>query len=120
MSEPKTETAKVVGFTPWTVCENVAGPLSVLAGDLDAEKLERVCWIEISKNERANARLIAAAPDLLEALKPLADLPLPEDGDGTPDDRVAGMALTYPIRQADIRAARAAIAKATARSGGDQ
>lgn len=63
------------------------------------------------KEAESNCRLAAAAPDLLEALKVFAKLPLPEDGDGTPRMR-DGQVLTYPLLQADIRAARAAIARA--------
>jgi hypothetical protein len=53
----------------------------------------------------ANARLIASAPDLLEALRPLAALDLP----ATP----SGNAGAYSIRHSDILVAVAAIAKAT-------
>lgn len=54
---------------------------------------------------RANARLIAAAPELLEALRPLAALLVPA--------KPQGNAGAYSIRHSDIRAAAAAIAKAT-------
>jgi len=54
----------------------------------------------------ANARLIAAAPDMLEALKPFADLGV---GSG-PDDEVD--AHSYRILRGAIRRARAALAKA--------
>lgn len=56
-----------------------------------------------------------AAGELLEALRVFAAFGLPEDDDGTPDDRISGQALAYVIRQDDIRAARTAVAKASAR-----
>lgn len=49
-------------------------------------------WLEAYDNAEANARLIAAAPDLLEALKGLA---------------------MFPLGTFQVQAARAAIAKAT-------
>ena len=63
--------------------------------------LKSICrmWIQMDSQDMANARLIAAAPDLLEALKALvADLK-PYMGQGRMDDK--------------IRNAIAAIAKAT-------
>ena len=54
--------------------------------------------------KEANARLIAAAPDLLEALKTLADYP-----------SAGGYALGPCISECDMREIRAAIAKAEGR-----
>ena len=59
--------------------------------------------------EHANARLIAAAPDLLEAAKALAGLEVLRE-DGRPDGR------SFPTL-AQCAQARAAVAKAT---GADQ
>lgn len=56
----------------------------------------------------ANLRLIAAAPELLEALEPFANLTV----EGMPVDDA-----TYPAFAARIAAARAAIAKATGGEG---
>jgi hypothetical protein len=53
----------------------------------------------------ANGRLIAAAPDLLTALTPFADLL----EDEWPDDETFELTITA----GDVRLARAAIAKAT-------
>ena len=56
----------------------------------------------------ANARLIAAAPDLLDALRPLASEP------HTPDDALGGdERVTLTFSMSEVRSARAAIAKAT-------
>lgn len=67
-------------------------------------------WVDVWEEWRANARLIAAAPDLLEALKPFAaaasqytnldELDQPSHGKGM-------------IKQRHLHAALAAIAKAT-------
>lgn len=59
--------------------------------------------------EDANARLLAAAPDLLEALRPLAECEVIETDAGLLDSDSA----RYFITMGEIRAARAAIAKAT-------
>lgn len=62
---------------------------------------------------KANARLIAAAPDLLAALEPLAALLQPHM-DEYQDDRVF-FAVNYGrVTIGDLRRARAAIAKAEA------
>ena len=58
-----------------------------------------------SGEEEANARLIAAAPELLEALE--AFLRAPSVGSGGPGSS------TIVVQDFNLRAARAAIAKAT-------
>jgi hypothetical protein len=61
----------------------------------------------------ANARLIAAAPELLPLAQLLASLPI--QGDAADDVPVFGLDGVY-ITHGDIRAARVAIAKAEGRS----
>lgn len=60
----------------------------------------------------ADARLIAAAPELLDALRPFAAL-LAEHHDDLPDDRPIFGINDAVITAGDLRRARAAIAKAT-------
>lgn len=60
----------------------------------------------------ADARLIAAAPDLLKALKPIADIP-EVFWRNYPDDRPIMGWDNHKITAGHVRAARAAIAKAT-------
>lgn len=57
----------------------------------------------------ANARLIAAAPDMLEALRAILPGKLCGEGWNLPDDELVQIMVTF----ADLRAARAAIATAT-------
>lgn len=57
---------------------------------------------DICDTEFANARLIAAAPELLEALRPFAECNEDEDG------------IEISVGRDDFRRARAAIARATA------
>lgn len=59
---------------------------------------------------QANARLIAAAPDLYEALKPFASWIDRTDSDDRLLVQVSGLTLTV----GDVRRAQAALAKATA------
>lgn len=67
-------------------------------GSLVAEAHED--YFTFTEVDQANARLIAAAPDLLKALQAIVEL---DDGD---------VPAMWPF-QADFEAARAAIAKAT-------
>lgn len=62
----------------------------------------------------ANARLIAAAPELLKLLRALADIPLEDFGWGEhrPDQPITGW-NRHTLYVRDVLAARAAIAKAT-------
>lgn len=65
-----------------------------------------VCWIrsfsEWSEMAKANARLIAAAPELLEALENIWDFLAEDDGEGA----------CSPLYQSSIDKVKAAIAKA--------
>lgn len=67
--------------------------------------------------EQANARLIAAAPELLEALTELLDFAIEANNripsPGTREDLAAGFGCN-PFMVAQFKKARAAIAKATA------
>lgn len=114
---------------PWFVVERVqAGPAAFEEGqgcfqivdnerpDLANTLCSRYRWPERADEMRANARLIAAAPDLLEALREMV----------AADDWISAATLTDdPGRDGEhagermeraIEAARAAIAKA---QGGD-
>jgi hypothetical protein len=86
-------TTSAVGHTPgpW-ITEDFAG---VWAGNLELAKIRG----EQGLPREANARLIAAAPEMLEALTILANIDPSE------------------ITAEDIRKARAAIAKATGKIG---
>ncbi len=76
-----------------TTGERVCSPHSTLLGGKISDQI---------KDLKRNARLIAAAPELLEALRALQNIP-PFDG----------TTATSTIRREAKRAARAAIAKAT-------
>ena len=81
-------------------------PIAFVIGDPDTY------WRDDIETE-ANARLIAAAPDLLEALRPLAQCFIPETDTALPDSDTG----RYPFTMGEIRAALAAISRAT---GGSQ
>ncbi len=66
----------------------------------------------IPPEPEANARLIAAAPDLLEALKPFAEC-CDSIGREIPDSKDTS---SWTFQAGDFRRARAAIAKAEGRS----
>lgn len=78
----------------------------VQAGRIDDAGIEEL---------QANARLIAAAPDLLEALSPIARFPIEDFAayDDCADMRVIFKANDWSFTVGDVRRARAAIAKAT-------
>ena len=88
----------VSGFTP--------GPWDYDAEDFEIYALETFETLELTE---PNARLIAAAPDLLGALKPLAECEIIEADTPLPNTDSA----RYFITMGEIRAARAAISKAT-------
>ena len=111
---------------PWWVLDgrfsDGAGQLHILIGDQE----DRVCEVnmgECAGCEDANASLIAAAPDLLEALKAFVGYydqagigDCTEEDESDPPDGFDGDEVV------NVRLARAAIAKATdaARDGGKQ
>lgn len=108
---------------------HTAGPWQVYMGDYDGQRAAVIAHTEdmlvvarcppfeaANETVEANARLIAAAPDLLEALKPFADI----DGEGSedfPDDTpvtvMFGRTTHHALKLADLRKARAIIARAT-------
>lgn len=116
---------------PWFVQDRfVDGDNSVLAKDgfevADAPSIQcrkarngRLVRRDIPVEEQvANIHLIAAAPELLEALRPLAAwAALRPDGAGD-NDRILHAAGTWPITWGDATRAAAAIAKAEGRSDG--
>jgi len=93
---------------PWRVLDGAPGPNDVVLACVESfafDALEVVATVDVFHDDpRPNARLIAAAPDLLEALKDILDRFEHERdiqlGNGSPDDYTA------------IEAAKAAIAKA--------
>ena len=95
----------MIGHTPgpwvavhnnWEVSTIYAGALPVAVCHIDGDVSEETEGI-LSGIKDANARLIAAAPDLLEALK----------------DAVCTLEVSYTASDYAIDKARAAIAKAT-------
>jgi hypothetical protein len=97
---------------PWTVATPSAGfsaiygpdgqlVFGLAAGGPEERQSDDVCT--------ANAALIAAAPAMLEALRPLAECEIPEPDTPLPDSDSA----RYFMTMGEIRAARAAIALAT-------
>ena len=113
----KTET---VSHTPgpWTVHDDFLQLIAIHCGfDIDAKQAVQVCLMDYStanidpKANEANARLIAAAPDLLAALKKYADF-VRESGRAEKFDREAF--VNNMLHATDL--ARAAIAKAEGRS----
>lgn len=65
-------------------------------------------WLAFCDQEEANGRLIAAAPELLEALKALVDAPLRYN-----DKRIEIDCPSHSFAMEMVRTARAAIDKAT-------
>lgn len=87
---------------PWKIVTATVGVNETIFHDPPQVVCERGSFI--ADTDRRNARLIAAAPDLLEALEIIVDVlehPLPPHHVG------------YVAKSALIRRARAAIAKAT-------
>lgn len=88
-----------LGFQGW-LC-TPTGPLG---------RMEPVCHIEAVS--AADVKLIAAAPDLVEALKPFSRMFLyPDDIEGH-EDSDSGEHEELMVSRAHIRAARAALSKA--------
>lgn len=92
---------------PWTVFDEKWG-IGVTAPQADIAHCSGFDTNRSRDEERVNARLIAASPELLDALEPFAKLFLPEDLDIEP----MGGDEEYHISRDVVRAARAAIAKA--------
>ncbi len=101
---------------------DAAGDVLLLIDPDDTREVEGGMIVEVASPQlRANARLIAAAPELLEALRALAAIPIETfrggNGPGTADQNTIhawGAGESYrEITIGHVRAARAAIAKAT-------
>ena len=84
---------------PWNVSSNMYGVGNLLVAGVTASNAEPIANCGIGKTGEANARLIAAAPDLLTALIRL------EEG--------IRLWMSKSVSEDDMQAARAAIAKAT-------
>lgn len=98
---------------PWENIDNMneTGDISILCGKVNAYGNYHVASISrgpvehLTEEDKANARLIAAAPELLEALESFLRCPsVGSDGPGT---------STLRVMDYNLKAARAAIAKAT-------
>lgn len=92
---------------PWHVCtgnhETFGNVLNIAAQEGDVPAICVISNVEdATEEDRANARLIAAAPDLLEALKAMLDAEPGYGWGGSSEAEIAAQEL-----------ARAAIAKAT-------
>lgn len=84
--------------------------LMVHAGDHDGGL--GVAYVLLFENGQANTHLIAAAPDMYEALKPFAGLFKPNLDDLYSDDMVVFSTGGTVITVGDVRKIRAALAKA--------
>lgn len=81
--------------------------------DVNGQDIAYTSGLNDDDEDQANARLMATASQLLVTLRTFAALALPEDGTGTPDDRVSPhKVLPYPIPQATIHLAREVVARA--------
>lgn len=88
---------------PWTVEQiSDSGGGTRLQIEAAAASTGRVCVLSRLDEGMANARLIAAAPALLEALRPFAAFAGPFDGQDAPDDQVIGFAQRHIPGQPDI------------------
>ena len=97
---------------PWRMAGRVGN-----ATWIDSETNPNIAAVHgaATKQGNANARLIAAAPALRDALKPLADWPIEHvGGDRLPDDRILAGLDGHYLTVGHVRAARAALAKAGA------
>ncbi|MGL5005554.1 MAG: hypothetical protein ACRDAM_21725, partial [Casimicrobium sp.] len=71
------------------------------------------CYGATAQEALANARLMASAKDMAEALRPLAAYPLEDFGhEDRPDDRILWAANGHPVTIGHVRKARAALKKA--------
>jgi hypothetical protein len=109
------DTPIVSGHTPgpWCVAgtdPNLQPVVSTVKGDLELVTCWHHCIGSMEAQAHANARLIAAAPDLLEALRKLTDNAVAARGCGLNDDAdgIVSSALFDAIMQA-----RAALSRAT-------
>lgn len=90
--------------------ERALDDYAVEEGDAHEAGENTAAWeplVEVHIGDLCSA--LAEIDALREAAAPLAALALPEDNDGTPDARIAGRELTYPVAQSAIRRARFAL-----------
>lgn len=92
---------------PWRV-DAACGGLAI-----ESERHGNIGLVNLARASKADARLIAAAPELIEALRPFSAL-LAEHHDDLPDNRPIFGINGAVITAGDLRRARAAIAKAGA------
>lgn len=95
---------------PWEVAEGDGQYLWEVRAPREKAKARRTIARPAGPDRLANARLIASAPDLAEALEPIAAIDIDHMADLPDDDRV--LYLKGGIRLGDIRRARAALSKA--------
>ena len=92
--------------SPFVCYEGGDSPATIVSGGVHIATMPGVRTRGLSETARANARLIASAPDLLAALNRLIQS-LPEDSNEYPDSASARQVFD------SIRFAREAISKAT-------
>lgn len=114
---------------PWEASKSMQDGRGVYGIEIGAETPAghmSVAWVLLGekptslemKDGAADARLIAAAPELLEALRPLAAWAALRPDGASDDEAILHAAGTWPITWGDATRAAAAIAKAEGRADG--
>jgi hypothetical protein len=113
------------GHTPgaWRIVERDGRPYAIEAAGAHL-RLGVVLWGGIARRSsdegKANARLLAAAPALLDALRPFAALADASELGSVPDDRpLYAIGTSDAFTVGDLRRARAALAAAVGDAGKD-